>query len=138
MRVCIFCKSFGITEKLHRMETELFGFRQLGQAFGDFRISGDIIGHRSVVEFFVSDHIEIARAGQAEEDGLLLAGFLAAERFVNGYADGVAAFGRGEYTLRIPSSVRRRLLPSARRHRAARVRGSFRDSAARRHGWRRG
>lgn len=40
-------------------------------------VRGDIVLHLAVVELLVGHHVEVARAGEAEEDGLLLAGLLA-------------------------------------------------------------
>ena len=48
------------------------------------------------MEFLIGHHIEIARTGEAEDDGLLFSGFLAPDCFVNGDADRVGAFRRGQ------------------------------------------
>lgn len=75
--------------------------REGREARGQLLVGGDGVGHGAVVEGFVGVEIEIARAGEAEEDRLLFARFLAFERFVDGGADGVAGLGRG----RIPSTL---------------------------------
>ena len=51
------------------------------------------------MEFLIGHHVKVAGAGQAEDDGLFLAGLLALERFVDGHPDGVAALRGGENTL---------------------------------------
>ena len=62
-------------------------------------IGGDVVAHLAVVELFIGHHIEIAGAGETEDDGLFLAGLLALKGFVDGGADGVAAFGGGQDAL---------------------------------------
>ena len=52
-----------------------------------------------VVELLIRNKIEVAGAGQAEDNGLLLPCFLALKRFVDGGADGVAALGGGQDAL---------------------------------------
>ena len=73
------------------------------QRFGDGFLRIFVILQLAGEEAVVGGHVEVAVAGQAEEDGLGLAGRLAAERLVNRGADGVAglrrrddAFGAGE------------------------------------------
>ena len=68
----------------------------LGQTGGDLLIGGDVVAHEAVVELLVGVHIEVARAGEAEDDGLFLAGFLALQGLVDGHTDGVAALGGGK------------------------------------------
>ena len=58
------------------------------------------------MEFFIGVHIEVAGAGQTEEDGFLLAGLLALQRFVNGYPDGVAGLGGGQGARYLPTLSR--------------------------------
>ena len=77
--------------------------RKLGEALGDVFIRRDVVAHFAVVELLVGDHVEVARAGEAEHYVLCLSRFLALEGFVNCRADGVAgfrsredAFGLGE------------------------------------------
>ena len=41
----------------------------------------------------VSHEVEVSGAGESEHDGLFFAGFFASEGFVDGSANGVAAFG---------------------------------------------
>ena len=50
--------------------------RQLCDACGQLFVGRDGIGHLVVVELLVGDEIEIAGAGEAEDDGLFLARFL--------------------------------------------------------------
>ena len=69
--------------------------REGREARGQLLVGGDGVGHGAVVEGFVGVEIEIASAGEAEEDRLFFACFLAFERFVDGGADGVAGLGRG-------------------------------------------
>ena len=52
-----------------------------------------------VVELLVGDEIEIAGAGEAEDNGLLLPGLFALEGLVDGHPDGVAGLGGGEDAL---------------------------------------
>ena len=73
--------------------------RQLCEACGQLFVGRDGIGHLVVVELLVGDEIEIAGAGEAEDDSLFLARFLALERLVDGGADGVAALGGGQDAL---------------------------------------
>ena len=58
--------------------------RQLCDACGQLFVGRDGIGHLVVVELLVGGHVEVARAGQAEDDGLFLAGLLALEGLVDG------------------------------------------------------
>ena len=76
-----------------------FHLRQLRNACGQLFVGRDGIGHLVVVELLVGDEIEIAGAGEAEDDGLFLAGLLALEGLVDGGADGVAALGGGQDAL---------------------------------------
>ena len=73
--------------------------RQLCDACGQLFVGRDGIGHLVVVELLVGDEIEIAGAGEAEDDGLFLAGLPALEGLVDGGADGVAALGGGQDAL---------------------------------------
>ena len=51
---------------MFRESTDLRQFRAVG---GEFVVGRDAVGHLSVVELFVGDHIEVAGAGQTENDG---------------------------------------------------------------------
>ena len=73
--------------------------REGREARGQLLVGRDDVGHLVVVELLVGDEIEIAGAGEAEDDGLFLARFLALERLVDGGADGVAALGGGQDAL---------------------------------------
>ena len=70
-----------------------------GDTPDDLLIGGDIVGHSARVEGLVGGHIEIAGAGEAEEDFFLFAGLAAADGLIHGGADGVAALGGGEVSL---------------------------------------
>ncbi len=70
--------------------------RQAGTEGGQLIVGGNVVVHLAVVELLIGHQVEVAGAGEAEEDGLLLAGFLALEGFVDGRADGVAAFRGGQ------------------------------------------
>ena len=59
-------------------------------------IGGDVVGHLAVVELLVGHHVEVAGAGEAEDDSFRLARLLALESFVDGDADGVAALRGGQ------------------------------------------
>ena len=72
---------------------------QLGEAGLQLGVGGDVVGHLAVVELLVGHHVEVAGAGEAEDDGLFLAGLPALEGFVDGGADGVAALGGGQDAL---------------------------------------
>ena len=74
----------------------LFYFRKSGAAGGQFFIRRNVVVHLSVVEFLVSHHIEITGSGKSEYDGLLFARLFAADRLVDGDADGVGALRRGQ------------------------------------------
>ena len=67
--------------------------RQLCDACGKLLVGRDNIGHFMIVELLIRNEIEVAGAGQSEDNGLLLPCFLALKRFVDGGADGVAALG---------------------------------------------
>ncbi len=69
------------------------------------RIGGDVVGHRLLHEGGIGRHIEIAGAGQAEQDGLFLAGFLALERFVDRHADRMGGFRRRQDGLHAANST---------------------------------
>ena len=56
-------------------------------------VGGNGVGHGAVVVRLVGVEIEVARAGQTEENCLFLTGLPASERFVDCRADGVAGFG---------------------------------------------
>ena len=73
--------------------------RQLCDACGQLFVGRDGIGHLVVVELLVGDEIEIAGAGEAEDDSFRLARLLALESFVDGDADGVAALRGGQDAL---------------------------------------
>ena len=47
---------------------------QLGEAGLQFCVSGDRVGRLDVVELLIGDHVEVAGAGQTEDDGLFFAG----------------------------------------------------------------
>ena len=55
----------------------------------EFLISGNIITHFAVVEFFISYHIEIADTGKTKHNGLFLTGFFAFKGFVDSHTDSV-------------------------------------------------
>ena len=121
--------------------------RQLCNARGQLLVGRDDVGHLVVVELLIGDKIEIARAGQTEDDGLFLARFLALERFVDRGADGVAGLRGGEDALgagkilrclETRSSARRCAPPSVRHGRAGTESDSCRGSAGRPRGWARG
>ena len=73
--------------------------RQLCDACGKLLVGRDNIGHFMIVELLIRNEIEVASAGQSEDNGLLLPCFLALKRFVDGGADGVAALGGGQDAL---------------------------------------
>ena len=62
-------------------------------------IGGDVVAHLAIVELLVGNHVKVAGAGQAKDDGLFLAGLLALEGLVDGGADGAAALGGGQDAL---------------------------------------
>ena len=62
-------------------------------------VGGDAVGHLAVVELLVGHHVEVAGAGEAEDDSFCLARLLELESFVDGDADGVAALGGGQDAL---------------------------------------
>ena len=62
-------------------------------------IGGDVVAHLAIVELIVGNHVKVAGAGQAKDDGLFLAGLLALEGLVDGGADGAAALGGGQDAL---------------------------------------
>lgn len=70
--------------------------REQGDALGDVFVGGDEVGHFAVVELPVGDHVEVAGAGESEDDVFGFAGFLALEGFVDSGLDGVGGFGGGE------------------------------------------
>ena len=59
-------------------------------------IGGDVVAHLAIVELLVGNHVKVAGAGQAKDDGLFLAGLLALEGLVDG---GAAALGGGQDAL---------------------------------------
>ena len=63
--------------------------REQGDALGDVFVGGDEVGHFAVVELPVGDHVEVAGAGEAEDDVFGFAGFFALEGLVDGGLDGV-------------------------------------------------
>ena len=73
--------------------------RQLCDACGKLLVGRDNIGHFMIVELLIRNEIEVASAGQSEDNGLLLPCFLALKRFVDGGADGMAALGGGQDAL---------------------------------------
>ena len=81
--------------------------RQLCDACGKLLISRNNVGHLMVVELLIRNKIEVAGAGQAEDNGLLLPCFLALKRFIDGSADGVAGFRRRENALGAGKILRR-------------------------------
>ena len=58
--------------------------RDLGEALRELLVGGNVIAHLAVVELLIGEHVEVARAGQAEDDRFFFAFFLAAQRFANG------------------------------------------------------
>ena len=74
-------------------------FRECGDALRKLGVGGDVVRHLAVVELLVGHHVEVAGAGETEDDGLFLAGLLALEGLVDGGADGVAALGGGQDAL---------------------------------------
>ena len=76
-----------------------FQFRNVLEALFKILIGRNVVDHRAFTIRLISRHIEIAGAGQAEQDGLFLAGLLALEGLVDGGADGVAALGGGQDAL---------------------------------------
>ena len=73
--------------------------RQRSKALGELCVGGDEIAHFAVVELLIGDHVEVAGAGQTEDDGLGLAGLAALNGLVDGDADGVAGLRRGQDAL---------------------------------------
>ena len=73
-----------------------------------FGIRGDVILHLTLMELLISHHVEVSRAGESEEDGLLLAGLLAFSGLVDGHPDGMGALGCGQDALH-PGKVLRSL-----------------------------
>ena len=65
---------------------------QACKAFGEVFIGGYVVGHLAIVELLVSNEVEVACAGEAEEYGLLFAGLPAPERFIYCNLYCVAAF----------------------------------------------
>lgn len=53
--------------------------RQLIGAAFDILVDGDVVGHLAVVELPVGDHVEVAGAGESEDDVFGFAGFFANE-----------------------------------------------------------
>ena len=72
---------------------------QRGEAGFQFRVGGDVVRHLAVVELLIGHHVEVAGAGETEDNGLCLAGLLALEGLVDGGADGAAALGGGQDAL---------------------------------------
>ena len=81
--------------------------RQAGPEGSQFIVRGNIVVHDAVVELFISDKIKVSGTGEAEEDRLLLAGFLAFQRFIDSGADCVAAFRRRQNALGAGKEFRR-------------------------------
>ena len=84
------------------MFQELFVAGEVGDAVKallQVGVGGDAVGHLAVVELLVGHHVEVAGAGEAEDDSFCLARLLALESFVNGDADGVAALRGGQDAL---------------------------------------
>jgi hypothetical protein len=69
---------------------------KLGEAALEILVRWLVVAHGAVVERFIGLHVEVAGAGEAEEDRLFASFRLAAQRFVDGGADGVARFRRGQ------------------------------------------
>ena len=72
---------------------------QGGKAGLQLGVSGDVIRHLAVVEFLIGHHVEVAGAGETEDNGFGLAGLLALHGLVDGHPDGVAGLGGGEDAL---------------------------------------
>ena len=72
----------------------LFHSGEAGEALFEFGVGRDVVAHLAIVELLVRDHVEIPGPGQAEHDGLRLAGLAALFRFVDGSANRVAALRR--------------------------------------------
>ena len=84
------------------MFQELFVAGEVGDAVKallQVGVGGDAVGHLAVVELLVGHHVEVAGAGEAEDDSFCLARLLELESFVDGDADGVAALGGGQDAL---------------------------------------
>ena len=59
------------------MFQELFVAVEVGDAVKallQVGVGGDVVGHLAVVELLVGHHVEVAGAGQTEDDGLFFAG----------------------------------------------------------------
>ena len=69
---------------------------EFGEAALEILVRWLVVAHGAVVERFVGLHVEVAGAGEAEEDRLFASFRLAAQRFIDGGADGVARFRRGQ------------------------------------------
>ena len=82
-------------------------FGQRGKAALQLLVAGDVVRHQPVIELLIGYQIEIARAGQAEDDRLLLAGLLALHGLVDRNADRVAALRRREDALHAGEKLRR-------------------------------
>lgn len=70
-----------------------------GEAPLQVLVGGDDVAHLAIVVLAVGHHVEVAGTGQADDDVLGLVVLLALHRLVNGHADGVAAFRRGQDAL---------------------------------------
>ena len=84
------------------MFQELFVAGEVGDAVKallQVGVGGDAVGHLAVVELLVGHYVEVAGAGEAEDDRFCLARLLALESFVDGDADGVAALRGGQDAL---------------------------------------
>ena len=69
------------------MFQELFVAGEVGDAVKallQVGVGGDAVGHLAVVELLVGHHVEVAGAGETEDNGLCLAGLLALEGLVDG------------------------------------------------------
>lgn len=78
-----------------------------GEAPLQVLVRGDDVAHLAIVVLAVGHHVEVAGTGQADDDILGLVVLLALHRLVNGHADGVAAFRRGQDTLAAGEQLRR-------------------------------
>ena len=78
-----------------------------GEAAGKLLVGGDDVAHLAVVVSAVCHHVEVAGAGEPDDDVLALAALPALHRLVNGDADGVAALRRGQDALAAGEQLRR-------------------------------
>ena len=57
--------------------------RKSREAFFEVLVRGDVVAHLAVVILLIGNQVEVAGAGQTEEDRLGFAGLLAFERFID-------------------------------------------------------